>query len=69
MTAREMGLIIAKLEAIHEDLQEIKQKNTELDSRLDSVDKTIAYHKGGMAVCIAGLMSFGTYILNLMLKS
>lgn len=53
MTEREIGLILAKLDALHEDMQEIKESYQKQDSRIDSLETFKAWASGAGALCVA----------------
>lgn len=59
MNERELGMIITKLEAIREDIQELKKFNEELARRTSSLESFRAWASGVGAVCVGviGLIS------------
>ena len=59
MSDRELGAILAKLEAIHEDIVELKVSDRELRGRIVVLERTASYGKGALAVVVivGGYMS------------
>lgn len=61
MTEREIGLILAKLDALHEDILEVKVIHMKQDERLDSLERFRSWASGagalGMAL-VTGILTF-----------
>lgn len=59
MYDRELGAILAKLEAMHEDIIELKVSDKELRGRIIKLERAASYGKGALAVVIVigGYMS------------
>lgn len=60
MTERELGLLLAKLEALHEDVLELKAITNELHKRVSVLEKFKAWSVGVGAV----LMTLATIALR-----
>lgn len=60
MTEREIGLILAKLDALHEDIMEIKGIHEKQDVRIDSLERFRSWASGAGALGMAVVTSVFT---------
>lgn len=60
MTEREIGLILAKLEALHEDITELKEVYKDTTGRISSLETFRSWASGAGALCMVVISSLLT---------
>ena len=62
MSERELGIIIAKLEALHEDILDLKDAAGDNDERINQLEQFKAWTKGVGSLCMVFLTTLISYI-------
>lgn len=66
MSERELGIIIAKLDALHEDIAELKEVHKDTQIRVSALETFKSWASGAGALCVA-IGSFAiTHIFSIM---
>lgn len=63
MTEREIGIIIAKLDSLKEDMIEIKELQSHYDKRIDTLERFKSWSVGVGSACIA-VFSFLIHLIS-----
>ena len=67
MTQREIGIIVSKLESLHEDIRDILSNNANLTARITKMEHEWSWFKG-VAYTISGLCSVAIVYITKTLK-